>query len=198
MFGTPAPRPLRIAILGWGSLLWDHAPRFDAQHGPWQRGGPELPLEFSRISTRRAGALTLVVDPEHGAPCRVAFAESRRRDPEDAILDLQSREATSRSNIGVVFADGTRLQARDRAVAERIRAWAAASGFDAAVWTDLPANFADHVARPFGVAEALEYLRNLDEDAQAEARRYVERAPEFVVTPLRRALDQGWPEGPLS
>jgi hypothetical protein len=27
---------LRIALLGWGSLLWEGGPDFDRWHGPWQ------------------------------------------------------------------------------------------------------------------------------------------------------------------
>lgn len=47
---------MRISILGWGSLIWDwrHLPIT----GDWQRGGPVLPIEFSRISRsgERAGS----------------------------------------------------------------------------------------------------------------------------------------------
>jgi hypothetical protein len=31
----PDPAPPTIALLGWGSLIWDHDPLFDAQHGDW-------------------------------------------------------------------------------------------------------------------------------------------------------------------
>lgn len=50
---------LRIAILGWGSLLWEGGQEFDTWHGPWQYDGPTLKLEFSRVSKKRLGALTL-------------------------------------------------------------------------------------------------------------------------------------------
>jgi hypothetical protein len=49
----------QIAILGWGSLLWEGGTDFDRHHGDWQFDGPTLRLEFSRISTSRLGALTL-------------------------------------------------------------------------------------------------------------------------------------------
>jgi hypothetical protein len=39
---------MRIAILGWGSLIWD--PRDLPISGPWQCGGSVIPIEFSRIS----------------------------------------------------------------------------------------------------------------------------------------------------
>ena len=105
--------PLTIAILGWGSLIWDEQPAFDKQHADWQPDGPELPLEFSRISQSRSDALTLVIDSLHGEACRVAYSLSSRRDPEDAICDLRSWEGTTRRNIGYYFADGSKQQARE-------------------------------------------------------------------------------------
>jgi hypothetical protein len=82
----------QIAILGWGSLLWDVRPEFDEQHGDWRPDGPTLKLEFSRVSSTRLGALTLVIDPEHGVPTTVAWCLSRRNDPDDAVADLRCRE----------------------------------------------------------------------------------------------------------
>jgi hypothetical protein len=70
----------QIAILRWGSLLWDGQNNryFDVLHGPWMFDGPELQLEFSRKSQTRSGALTLVIDSKHGASSRVAYAVSTR------------------------------------------------------------------------------------------------------------------------
>jgi len=63
---------MRIAILGWGSLLWEGGQEFDYWHEPWKPDGPILKIEFSRVSVRRQGSLTLVIDPEHGIPTTVA------------------------------------------------------------------------------------------------------------------------------
>ena len=40
--------PMKIAILGWGSLVWDS--RQLPHSGEWHTGGPVLPIEFSRVS----------------------------------------------------------------------------------------------------------------------------------------------------
>jgi hypothetical protein len=93
----------RIAILGWGSLLWDKRPEFDDHHGEWQTDGPALPLEFTRVSTSRGGARTLVIDPVHGTMCPTAYAISKRRNPEDAIADLRCREGTIMRHMGFYF-----------------------------------------------------------------------------------------------
>jgi hypothetical protein len=68
-----AKKHRRIAILGWGSLLWDKRPNFDEQHDDWQFDGPALPPEFSRVSSSRSGVLTLVIGAVPGTvlPCRI-------------------------------------------------------------------------------------------------------------------------------
>ncbi|TIT04035.1 MAG: hypothetical protein E5W72_01625 [Mesorhizobium sp.] len=84
----------RIAILGWGSLIWDKRPEFDEKHAPWEDDGPALKLEFSRISDTRNGALTLVIDTDYGQERIVQYALSTRTNPADAVADLRCREGT--------------------------------------------------------------------------------------------------------
>jgi hypothetical protein len=178
----------RIAVLGWGSLLWDDRPPFDDQHGPWSENGPTLRLEFSRISSSRRGALTLVIDPAHGTPNHVAFAISRRSNLNTAIADLRKREGTTRDHIGYIALATGRHRSRSRAVLRTVRAWAGQTNFDAVVWTDLPSNFVDKTGFEFSVAAAIEYLERLDPTAQEVAYTYIRCAPSFIQTPLRRAM----------
>jgi hypothetical protein len=65
-----------IAILGWGSLLWDRKPEFGKWHDDWRADGPLLKLEFSRMSATRLGTLTLAVD---GRPRRPDCRRSRHQ-----------------------------------------------------------------------------------------------------------------------
>jgi hypothetical protein len=183
----------RVAIVGWGSLLWD--PDGLPVEGPWRRGeGPVLPLEFSRVSRKRAGALTLVIDPEAGAPCRTAVAASPRPTVEAARADLAARERAALPFIGAVCARRGVLAAARPETGATAAAWVAATGAAGAVWTDLPASFAEATGAPFSVAAALAHLRALAPAALAEARRYVGNAPAETDTPLRRALaaDPWW------
>ena len=76
------------AILGWGSLLWDSSTYPLKLSSEWLADGPVLPIEFSRVSQSRGGALTLVIDPEHGAECRTSYAISSRRRLDDVVCDL--------------------------------------------------------------------------------------------------------------
>ncbi len=179
---------MRIAILGWGSLIWDKHPEFDEQHEDWLFDGPSLKLEFSRVSKTRSGALTLVLDAQHGAPCKVAYALSKRKNPDDAVCDLRCREGTVLRNIGFCFRDGSRKQSRDKETFDSIRAWANEKQIDVAVWADLESNF-----EAFSVENALLHIQTLDSKGKAAASEYVWRAPEFVSTPLRKALQlQPW------
>lgn len=178
-----------IAILGWGSLLWDRRPEFDDQHDLWTYDGPDLRIEFSRVSQSRRGALTLVIDPTNGASCRVAYTRSRRRDPEDAICDLRSREGTTRRNIGFYFKDNeSRSQSNDPETLDTIKIWAIEKTIDVVVWTDLRSNFKDKCGNLFSVADAITHLHTLDAKAKSLAAEYVGRAPDFVKTPVRIAL----------
>src|SRR5690348_12261181 len=98
--------PPKIAILAWGSLIWDDGwPQFDKQRGEWLKDGPVLPLEFSRISASRDKALTLVIDPDNGSDCKVMYAISKRKNPDDAIADLRDREGTIMDHMGFHFAN---------------------------------------------------------------------------------------------
>jgi hypothetical protein len=178
----------KIAILAWGSLLWDKTHReFDKHHGAWQSDGPLLKLEFSRKSASRLNTLTLVIDPVRGEECKVAYALSKRRTVEKALADLQAREGTSRRHIGCVFADGSRRQGRDADSVEVILRWARGASLDVILWADLPGDFTP-VSRNKFVKAAVNYLQRLPAEAKALAAEYVWRAPDFIVTPLRTAL----------
>ncbi len=180
-------RPV-IAILGWGSLIWDKHPDFSRHHRVWQFDGPLLPIEFSRISKTRAGALTLVVDSSFGSHCKTAFAISKRADPEDAICDLRTREGTTKKNIGFLFVDGSAHQTRDAAIGTTIETWAKQRSIDVVVWTDLQSNFEKTAGQPFSVPAAISYLASLPESGKFYAAEYIGKAPDFVVTPLRSEL----------
>ena len=178
----------KIAILGWGSLLWDKTHReFDRHNGEWKFDGPVLKLEFSRKSGSRLNALTLVIDPVHGQPCKTAYAISKRRTVEKALADLQTREGTGPRSIGCVFTNGTRRQGRDADSVDEILRWAQSASLDVVLWTDLPGHFAE-VPRDGFVKAAVDHVQRLPAEAKALAAEYVWSAPEFVVTPLRSAL----------
>lgn len=186
---------MKIAILGWGSLLWDEHPEFDEQHEEWQFDGPSLEIEFSRVSKKRNGALTLVLDAKNGKACQVAYSLSKRKSPDDAICDVRSREGTTLKNVGFYFADNSRRQAREEPVLKTIQDWALEKKIDVVIWTDLESNFQKEskCRMPFSIKTALCHIQALDDKGKVMAAEYVWRSPTFVNTPLREVLQaQPW------
>jgi hypothetical protein len=182
---------MKIAILGWGSLLWEGGEQFENQHDAWQYDGPSLKLEFSRISSSRLGALTLVIDPKHGSPTTVAWCLSKRSDPLDTMCDLSCRESTTLRNIGRVFPSSMRRNlSHEKGSRKAVVSWARTKHLDVVVWTDLQSNFNDKRGVPFSIQESLSYLQTLTPEAKAKSAEYIWRAPDFVQTPLRVALQQ--------
>jgi hypothetical protein len=178
----------KIAVLGWGSLLWDRSRwEFDEQHEDWEFDGPVLKLEFSRKSKSRLDALTLVIDPIHGQECQVAYSLSKRATLDEAIADLCAREGTKAGYIGIASADGSRRQGGDANSIEVISIWANDRSMDVVVWTDLPGSF-DKVENHEFINAAIDHVQRLSAEGKAMAAEYVWRAPDFVVTPLRNAL----------
>lgn len=188
---------MNIALLGWGSLLWEKGLlRLETN---WMPGGPVLPIEFSRVSKSRAGALTLVIDPENGVDVVTRFARSAYQDLPEALYHLSQRERAPEKLIGYVNCQtGQSRSALLPDAALSIANWAARAAFDAVIWTDLPANFGSidkqqfsalaDPALPFTLEHALLYLHALMPPGADKAREYIRNAPLEVDTPLRRYL----------
>ncbi len=181
---------MRIAILGWGSLIWDLDTLAPYVTGDWQMtAGPRLPMEFSRISPKRKMGLVVCLDPEDGEACTTHAIRSTRTDIAAAVTDLAQRERARDHMIGAVTADGLR-KGRMAEVCTIVANWCDTNGWDGAVWTDLEANFHAQTARRFSVDEGISYLRTLPDENLTEAHRYISNAPIHTDTPLRRALSE--------
>jgi hypothetical protein len=183
---------MRIAILGWGSLLWDLDDLAPKIRGAWHmQAGPALPMEFSRISPKRKMGLVVCLDPEHGVPCPTHVIESAAPDLDTARSDLAARERAPLDRIGMLGPD--RRAGRLPDVVDRVEAWLSASPWDGAVWTDLEPNFAETRREDFTLARGMAYLKTLSKEQWQEAYRYITEAPSTTDTPLRRALsEQPW------
>lgn len=184
----------KYAIIGWGSLIWDLdtlAPHVD---GGWHIDhGPELPLEFVRVSPKRKNGLTVVIDHDHGERCRSSIIASRRSSGAMARSDLADRERAPLDKIGMIDRQSGIVRSRSKKVVRIVSHWLKDNGFTGAVWTDLERNFEEKLKRPFSVPAAVAYLDSLRGESLVEAKRYIENAPRAVDTPLRRALTtKGW------
>jgi len=183
----------QIAIIGWGSLIWDLEILTPHVAGAWQmEAGPLLPMEFSRVSPKRKLGLVVCLDPEVGVLCQTHIIRSKRRNIHEAIQDLQARERAPDGLIGAYHTDFQ--HGRMPTVVAQVQNWCEAKGWSGAVWTDLEPNFESHTMRGFSVAEGLQYLKTLRGESLEEAYNYIQNAPTQTATPLRAALakDAWW------
>jgi hypothetical protein len=183
----------KIAVLGWGSLIYH--PEGDpgrgqkplAKVGDWDWNGPILPLEFSRISLGRH--LTLVIDPApgHGEDNVTFMSQSARTSLDAAAKNLCAREGCSIGCIG-------RQQKTDPAPVDgpalTIRSWLAQTDFDGVVWTALPPKFLP--GQKYTITAAVAYLEQLKGEERRRAFHYLVEAPDSISTPLRK--EARWPE----
>ena len=179
---------LSIAIIAYGSLIWDEDCLAPQITGGWARGtGPALPVEFSRISPKRKQALVLVIDETAPAPVPTSVTTSRRASLHEAAHDLARRERAPIAAIGM--ADGETFANCPEGIGRRVNAWLAAQErFGAAVWTNLPGNFRAITGKDFSHARGIRWLQSLPRESLKEGWRYITFAPRETATPFRRHL----------
>ena len=115
----------RVAILGWGSLLWE--PRDLTNQRRWRSDGPWLPLEFARASNLKAENdkrpyLSLVLHPNAGL-IRTYWDASMLTDPGEACRDLRKRERCSIGDIASLPRCGQTWSSEVPGLEGRIREW---------------------------------------------------------------------------
>ena len=184
----------KIAILGWGSLIWDLEILTPHTTGDWlMEAGPRLPMEFSRISPKRKLGLVVCLDPVVGMECTTNVIQSTKADISHTVNDLAARERAPLDLIGAVHADGLQ-KGRMPEVCGAVAQWCAINGWDGAVWTDLEPNFFDYTRLDFTIDAGLSYLQTLSGESLTEAHNYIESAPSQTQTPMRSALanDPWW------
>ena len=191
----------KIAVIGFGSLLWDLDDLAPKVSGEWKMyEGPILPLEFSLVSRKRHYALALVIDYGDGAPCPTCVIDSVRSEIGAAIVDLANRERMEPTNIGFVDRNTGESHSHREETCNTFWNWIEDSTYDGAVWTDGERNFEALTGRAFSLQTAQDHLRSLQGISLEEARRYIRNAPARVETPLRRALEGApwWHNDPKS
>src|SRR5580698_3396329 len=85
-----------IACLGWGSLAWERRQLLVSP--PWKIDGPQVHIEFLRISDRRQGRVTLVLDASTAAVTSL-WARMTTTDLATARESLPARERVPTPNM---------------------------------------------------------------------------------------------------
>jgi hypothetical protein len=179
-----------IAVLGWGSLIWD--PSDLNISGDWHENGPELPVEFARLSGR--GRLTLVIH-EQADPVQVLWARSAYNELDLAIDNLRSRERTIETYIGYYNFQNDEHHTQFPFILDSIKCWGSSQNVDAAIWTDLPSNFLDKTDHDeLNKETVIDVLRNSTHINQENAEEYIRKTPEQVCTSFRHTIEEelGW------
>lgn len=177
---------MKIACLGWGSLLWD--PQDLLIDKQWNINGPKLPIEFCRQSGN--GRLTLVIDQD-SEPINVLWSLMTTHDLELAIESLRDREGIAKGRrddyIGVLRSDES--MGADP-IRNTLNEWLQEVGFGAVIWTNLPCKFNGVNGQKPSKEEAIIYLRGLEGDTRASAEEYIKRAPLQIMTAYRYAFEK--------
>ena len=189
---------MKIAVLGWGSLVWNpkrESVALNISDDKWFLDGPELPVEFARISKNKR--LTLVLFPAR-EKVTVLWAIMASNNLDEAIYNLREVEeipASSQDKIGYVnLRSGRQRSSVVSDIADEIRQWGYMKKVEAVVWTDLPSNFEKETGTVFTDDNVISYLENLPNHSKKNAEEYVRRAPRQIRTGLRSYIERelGW------
>ncbi|WP_130587180.1 hypothetical protein [Qipengyuania flava] len=179
-----------IACLGWGSLIW--SPRNLPLAGDWLGDGPELPIEFSRVSAD--GRLTLAIT-EGAKPLTVLWAELKVSSIDRGVEALAEREGISERNFNSSIGLWSNSRCSRHKEANQVGDWASQRGIEAVIWTALkPGLEKDSRGVVPSLSDVLGYLHGTSSAVRARAEEYIRRAPAQIVTEYRAAIEQefGW------
>ena len=184
---------MKIAILGWGSLIWlPKDLKFDTNIG-WKENGPVLPIEFARIS--KDGRLTLVITP-NGTDVPTLYAVSSFDSLDLAILNLAVREGSVRKSIGYYNKSKDEFSPIAFSFKENIKNWIQTTDFDAVIWTNLPEKWIlnDENKTKIDSNNRIDYLQNLKGIESALAEEYIHNTPKQIATTYRNQIIKtlGW------
>lgn len=178
---------MKIAILGWGSLIWQPKELKYKKGFGWNKNGPFLPIEFSRISNN--GRLTLVID-KNAAKVQTLYAISAYQNLDKVILDLVKREETSKERIGWYNKTEDNFFSEDFEFKDNIKEWISHTDYDAVVWTNLGKRFKDKIKKEHNLENVIEYLEQLTGNTKVIAEEYIRKAPQQIKTAVRKEIEE--------
>ena len=182
---------MRIACLGWGSLVWrpDSLPIVASK---WYPDGPELPIEFARRSSN--DRVTLVLVPDRPTVTTL-WGELACESSHEAIRRLAIREGVSPHRLALDIGFWTATADSGGQWRELIRKWAVPKAIECVVWTALPYKWERNGDRVASAEEVVGHLRQLqDKHNHQLAEEYVRKAPKQIRTPYREKIEHalGW------
>lgn len=178
---------MKIAILGWGSLIWSPQNlKFDKTIG-WQSDGPILPIEFARISND--GRLTLVIT-KNGTKVQTLHAISTYKTLEEAILDLAIREGSGKKSIGYYNKIQNKFHNNTFKHGQELKEWVDKSDIDAVIWTDLAEKWSVKLCANICPDNRIDYLKSLKGNKSVRAEEYIRKTPIQIKTKYRDLIEK--------
>lgn len=171
---------MKIAIAGWGSLIWQPKELNYSKEFGWKIDGAFLPIEFARISNNNR--LTLVITP-HGTEVQTLYTLSNSKTIDEAILDLAVREGCGKKNIGCYNKIKNEFSDINFPFKEKIKKWIDKTDFDAIIWTNLKENWQEKTK------DRIEYLKSLKGETKNLAEEYIRKTPEQIRTEYRLKIE---------
>lgn len=184
---------MKIAVLGWGSLIESPGAlniNLDFGDNGWQTDGPELPIEFSRISGVQNDLryLSLVISPPSDW-ITTLFAESIYTDLNNAICNLANREGAAFSAIGYYDFQKVKIHSSFISViAKSLEKWKNIKKYNALIWTDLDSNFKTITKSPFTMENVQSFLNSLTTEELEKSIEYIKTAPAQTKTQYRSII----------
>lgn len=182
---------MKVAIIGYGSLV-RNLKDLPVEMDIFNENGPELPLEFSRIS--KDGRLTLVIDEKRGTQNKTFYTVSRQNNLEKAVEDLRKREKLYTSDF-IGWVNNTNRtnsikSSRHPNIVSKIIEWNNQNNFDAAIWTDLGPRFKNITGIKYSNDAAWEYLLNLPVKRFVKALDYIRSTPVQIKTSFLNSFNE--------
>ena len=168
---------MKIAVICWGSMLWDKGSLKTS--GDWKTDGPELPLEFCRISSpgKSKERLSLVLS-EIGTKCVTYWDLFALPDLKSARNNLRDREGAVTDDIETF----TRNQNPLSRAAIQMDAWLKEHPeVDAVVWSGVRSNWHELRSNEFSVDDLIYYLES-KKSSIARIKEQFDRTPEQMQT----------------
>jgi hypothetical protein len=174
---------MKIACLGWGSLIWD--PRsLNKTKEEWKSNGPFLPIEFLRISSDNR--VTLVIDKTSiSKPIQSLWALMNTEDFDEAFTSLKDREGTIAKRIHFVRKEDI----PNGEIEEIVKKWLIDNDLDICIWTGLYLNDKKQDKRP-EVEDIIEHIKSLEGTEKEKAKEYIVKAPAQIKTEYRLAIEE--------
>lgn len=176
---------MKIAVLCWGSLHWELG-CLKVVDDEWHSDGPELPLEFCRLSSKGQDKerVTLVISDQFGKKCVTYWQLHKDENLDIAVTNLACREGCSVARIASIKKGA---KSSDN-IEKTILSWLdGRSDIDAVIWTNLKSNWEKERKTPFSLKDLEEYLKEQQSRINWEyISRYFRMAPEQTQTEGRR------------